>query len=142
MFPFPAEELDKAVGAFLAIDRKQHSTEEVQTADGEARSDVECDDDEEDDGCRRPMLQHLRRLSEVLLKAHTAAATHLIPPEHQFQLLKVLHRYLLQGRDKVLHPDEQVSHACLHACLLACMPFVTCYQQRFCMHREPDDMLL
>ncbi len=118
MFPFPAAELDKAVGAFLARDKKQHSTDEVDTADGEAWSDIECDDDEGDDGCQRPMLQHLRRLSEVLLKAHTAGATHQIPPEHHLQLLKLLHRYLLQGRDKVLHPDEQVSHACMPAWML------------------------
>lgn len=127
-FAFPAAELDKAVGAFLERGRKQHLTEESDTADGETRSDVECIDDEEDNGCQRPMLQHLRRLSEVLLKAHTAGATHLTPPEHHLQLLKALHRYLLQGgRDKVLHPDEEVRHACMPARV----PFMTCYQLIF-----------
>ncbi|BDA45698.1 Nipped-B-like protein [Coccomyxa sp. Obi] len=121
-----AAELDKAVGAFLVRDRKQHATEEVDTADGEARSDIECDDEEEDDGCRRPMLQHLRRLSEVLLKAHTAAAMHLIPPEHHLQLLKVLSRYLLQGRDRVLHPDEQESSEEFTAIIEATEASVAC----------------
>ncbi|CAL8470720.1 g10262 [Coccomyxa elongata] len=121
-----AAELDKAVGAFFARDKKQHSTEEVDIADGEAWSDIECDDDEGDDGCQRPMLQHLRRLSEVLLKAHTAGATQHIPPEHHLQLLKVLHRYLLQGRDKVLHPDEQGSSEEFMAIMVATEASVAC----------------
>ncbi len=110
-----AEELEKSIRAFLAMHGKQQSAEGNGAADGRVQSDSEGEDGDEERGHQKPMLQHLRRLSEGLLKGQAAAAMHLIPLEQHLHLLKALGTYLLQGRDKVVYPDEEVSSATLCA---------------------------
>ena len=89
---------------------RQHSAGNS-IADEKGQSDGEDEDCDDEEGRQKIELQHLRRLSEVMLKGHSAATMHLIPLEHHLQLLKALSGYLLQGRDKVLHPDEEVMSA-------------------------------
>lgn len=113
------EELEKAVRAFLA--RESQSAEENGATEERMLSDSNNEHEEEGQ-----MLKHLRRLSTVLLNGHAAAVMHLLPLEYHLQLLKALSGYILQGRDKVLHPVEEARsclalslcvprHACIHA---------------------------